>query len=71
VFDRQTPQFKVQAVNKEAHNGYQTWHRAYDDGLVAWINKNQHATPNQFLEELNRIYGTDDMVKRFGEVKFK
>ena len=57
-FNRESPQFKIKAVNKSAHKGYQSWHRAYDDGLVSWLTKHRTATPKQFLQELNRIYNT-------------
>jgi len=53
-----------------AHNGYQSWHREYDNNLTNWLNMNPNATPKQFLQKLNSIYKTRDMVQRFGPVKF-
>ena len=58
----------VQALNREAHIGYQTWHREIDRIVVEWLNnpKNINATPREFWKMLYALYDTEDMINRFG-----
>jgi len=70
VFNREASQFKIRAVNKEAHKGYQTWHRNYDNEMVNWLTEFKKATPQQFIDKLNRMHEVPDMVQRFGRVVF-
>ena len=57
----------VKAWSKNAHKGYQTWHRDIDDAVVKWLAKHPNATTKQFGEFLYNQYCTKDMIKRFGE----
>ena len=60
----------LKALTKEAHQGYQTWHRELDDKVVTWITKNKTASLSDFTNYMNQLYGTDDMIARFGSVFF-
>jgi len=72
LFDREASQFKIQAVDRASHIGYQTWHRKYDQDLVDWLIANPNASRQKFINELNRIFSTPDMIQRFGAgVSFK
>jgi hypothetical protein len=51
--------FVTQAINKEAHKGYQTWHRAMEDKVVDWLQREKKATPAQFEAWLRDLYKTD------------
>lgn len=57
----------VQALDRESHNGYQTWHRLYDDDAVEWLRDpaNRQAAPEQFLQYLRGVYERSDMQERF------
>jgi hypothetical protein len=57
--------FLVQSVDKASHNGYQEWHRVYDDKVVDWLNTNIDATPQQFLKYLQELYEEADMEHSF------
>jgi hypothetical protein len=46
----------TQAVNKQAHNGYQKWHRDLDDEIANWIDINKKAGPKEFEEYLRKRY---------------
>lgn len=66
VFQRQDPGLIKQAVNLKAHHGYETWHRNLDGSIEAWVNSHQTATPEQFIQYLDSVYASDDLVARFG-----
>ena len=70
MFDREDPQFKIQAISKEAHYGYESWHRQYTLDLTYWLERNPLATRQEFIDELNRVYSLPDMVWRFGKGVF-
>ena len=57
----------VQALDRESHNGYQTWHRLYDDAAVEWLqdSSNVSASPTQFVQYLRGVYERSDMQQRF------
>jgi hypothetical protein len=55
----------VQAFDKVSHNGYQDWHRVYDQTVVDWIKKNPEASAKDFLEMMQDLYKESDMEKRF------
>jgi hypothetical protein len=55
----------VQAFDKASHNGYQEWHRVYDQTVVDWIKKNPDASAKKFLEMMQDLYKQSDMEKRF------
>jgi RHS repeat-associated protein len=61
----QRSDLEVQAVNSEAHRGYQEWHRAYDREVVEWLTENANTTKEQFIEFLQEIYTRPDVQWRF------
>ena len=65
LFDRNSS--VVRAMNKEAHNGYQTWHRTVDNTMVDWLKENILATPNEFWSQMKKLYNDKDVYWRFGD----
>lgn len=63
VFNRDN--FIVQGLDAASHNGYQTWHRAYDQEVVNWLSDNPRATPEQFLTYMRDLYQRTEMDKSF------
>jgi hypothetical protein len=59
-FRRNDPRLIYQAADAAAHNGYQRWHIAYDNQVRDWLGRNPHATPDQFVRELQRIHDTTE-----------
>jgi hypothetical protein len=59
------PRFVTRAVDKEAHCGYQSWHRKVDEGVIEWLETYRNATPKQFEAFLRQIYSRPEMLKRF------
>ena len=57
--------FLVQAKDAASHNGYQTWHRTYDDKIVEWLTANKDATPEKFLNYMLDLYNETDMQDKF------
>ena len=59
----------VQAMTREAHLGYQNWHRFIDNTMINWLQDPLHreATANQFWGELYKLYNTPDLIDRFGQ----
>ncbi len=67
-FNRNDPKFIHKAVDKNSHTGYQKWHRDYDEKIKKWIERNDHATPEEFREFINNIYQEPEMKLRFPNV---
>jgi len=63
VFNRDN--FIVQGLDAASHNGYQAWHRPYDQEVVNWLSDNPRATPEQFLSSMRDLYQRTEMDKRF------
>ena len=63
IFDRDD--FMVQALDKASHNGYEAWHRAYDQDVVNWLSDNPRALPGQFLGFMQDLYKRTEMDERF------
>ena len=61
----------ITASTLDDHKGYQKWHREIDDAVVSWIESNPSASVDDFVEQMNTLYGTDEMVARFENVIFK
>ncbi len=61
----------ITASTLDDHKGYQKWHREIDDAVVSWIESNPSASVDDFVEQMNNLYGTDEMVARFENVIFK
>ena len=59
------PRFVTRAVDKEAHCGYQEWHRKVDKEVIDWLESYDKATPKQFEAFLRQIYNRPEMLKRF------
>lgn len=57
--------FVVKAKDKEAHCGYQKWHRDVDTEIIQWLENNPAASPGQFMTKLREIYNRPEMLKRF------
>jgi hypothetical protein len=65
IFER--GQAIVQALNREAHIGYQHWHRIHDDEVVEWISNptNLSSTRIEFLDYMKSIYRRPEISWRF------
>ena len=63
VFERND--LLVQALDKASHNGYQTWHREFDDKVVRWLKENDQATIEEFLSFLQGLYNQTDLQQKF------
>ncbi|MFP2905810.1 hypothetical protein ACLESD_12280 [Pyxidicoccus sp. 3LFB2] len=59
------PRFVTRAVDREAHNGYQKWHRDVDDEVIGWLDDFDNATPLEFEAFLRRLYSRPEMRARF------
>jgi hypothetical protein len=64
-YTERDPRFVTRAANKEAHNGYQKWHRAVEDEVIRWLNRYPTATPEEFEAMLRQIYNRPEMRARF------
>ena len=60
----------IRALNPAAHQGYQKWHRNFDNAVVSWLHKNPNATVSQFSDFMNKLYGSQAGLSRFGLVQF-
>ncbi|MDY7227203.1 Wall-associated protein precursor [Hyalangium rubrum] len=65
VYRPRDPRFQTQAVDEEAHCGYQDWHRKLDAEVIAWLARNRKATPKEFEAYLREIYNRPEMLARF------
>jgi hypothetical protein len=65
IFQRDDPRFVAVAGDLDYHNGYSRWHVQLDDRVVEWIEGNRRATPEVFLQELEREYSQPAMRVRF------
>lgn len=65
LYEPRDERFKTRAKDKDSHCGYQEWHRKVDKEVIDWLNRNQTATPEQFMNKLREIYTRPDMLKRF------
>lgn len=70
-FARNDPAFLYKALDKAAHNGYQSWHREYDKQVVAWLTTRTRATPTQFKTFLNELYQEPWLNSRIPNVNLK
>ena len=66
IYKYRDPRFVTQAINKQAHIGYQTWHKKMEDQVEYWLKQKKSATPAEFEEFLRDLYVTDsDLISRF------
>ena len=57
--------FVTQAIDKKAHNGYQSWHIALDKQIEKWVRDNQAATIGDFEAYLLNRYQQADLKAVF------
>jgi hypothetical protein len=57
--------YVAKAKDKDAHCGYQQWHREVDKEVIRWLDLRKKATPEQFMKFLREIYNRPEMRKRF------
>ncbi len=57
----------IKAWTKEAHKGYQDWHRKIDSSVEIWAENNPNATVEEFGRFLYDLYFTKEMIRSFGE----
>ena len=62
VYKERDPRFVTQAINKDAHNGYETWHRNYERQVNNWLDQHLEATPAEFEAYLTNLYKTDNAL---------
>lgn len=73
IFDRQDPRLISRARDIASHIGYETWHREYDERVVAWLQspQNRYATWQQFTQFLHNIYQEPGMRERIPGVDLR
>ena len=55
----------LQAVDLDAHKGYQQWHRDLDARIADWLERNKEATQQQFIDQLKIFYSDPDLAAKF------
>lgn len=69
VFNREDARFIYNALDGAAHNGYQKWHREYDNLVVKWIRDNKDATAETFIKFLDDLHQQPWLKERIPNVK--
>jgi hypothetical protein len=69
--NRDHPMLVIQAKDLEAHKGYQTWHRLYDEKLVIWLRRNPDATREEFFKFLHGLNQEAEVASRIPGVNLK
>jgi hypothetical protein len=64
-YTERDPRFVTRAADKDAHNGYQQWHRDTDRKVIEWLKTYKDATPEQFEAFLRQLYNQPDLRARF------
>ncbi|HMY15471.1 MAG TPA: hypothetical protein PKA58_04035 [Polyangium sp.] len=62
VYKYRDNRFVTQAIDKAAHNGYDKWHRAYEEQVKDWLRVHHTATPAEFEAYLFDLYKTDNAL---------
>ena len=57
--------FVAQAKDKEAHCGYQEWHRKLDEEISQWLRDHGKATAAEFEKFLREVYSRKELRARF------
>lgn len=57
--------FKARAKDKDAHCGYQRWHRDVDEEVIAWLQRYRNATREEFEAFLRELYSRSGLRERF------
>ncbi len=56
----------IRAFDKASHNGYDAWHRAYDAGIIKWLETEGITAPaREVMDYIKKVYQTADMQRRF------
>jgi hypothetical protein len=65
LYKHRDPRFITQAIDQDAHRGYQEWHRDLDQEMVMHIRNSRHMTPDDFEQYLWTRYAQPDLIARF------
>ena len=60
----------IQAGTRMDHIGYQKWHRNFDRGVTTWLKNHPNASVDDFVEFMNKLYGSSVASSKFGYVSF-
>jgi hypothetical protein len=64
-YTHRDPRFVTQAIDYDAHKGYQEWHRLLDREIADHVQNNLGMTPQQFESYLRSRYDRPDLLARF------
>jgi RHS repeat-associated protein len=60
------PRFWTKGVDRASHNGFETWHREYENKVIEWLKTHEKATQEDFENWLRWLYENDpDLKPRF------
>ncbi len=65
IYKHRDDRFLTQAIDKQAHNGYDKWHRDMEPKVIDWLQGNKFATPSQFENWLREFYTKPENLKLF------
>jgi hypothetical protein len=65
LYNHKDKRYEVRAASKNAHIGYQSWHRGLDKEIADWVDGNPDATKATFEKYLKEVYSQDELIKRF------
>ncbi len=65
LYEPRDERYVAKAKDKDAHCGYQKWHREVDKEVIRWLELRKKATPEQFMKFLREIYNRPEMRERF------
>jgi hypothetical protein len=65
VYKHRDPRFETRAINLDAHNGWEKWHRNLDKEVAAYVRDNSRMTPSEFENYLHKRYRKRDLRWRF------
>ena len=65
VYRHRDPRLETQAIDLDAHKGYQTWHRELDIEVADYVRRHPDLTQEQFEDYLRARYAQPDLKMRF------
>ena len=65
AFKHRDSRFETRAINLDAHNGWEKWHRNLDKEIATHIRANPAMTPSEFEDYLRERYTRPDLRWRF------
>jgi hypothetical protein len=65
LYEPRDKRFKARAKDKDAHCGYQRWHRDVDEEVIAWLQGYRNATRKEFEAFLRELYSRSGLRERF------